>query len=211
MARTRSETRKSKPDSTLNFNLDTSSPASPKLIKRPVRKYVKKVLSKPDIPLPISKSSKIQQTKNSSTSPKIFGKTPKKSYTCDFLITPQKICNYTFKSIYELKNHISRHHTKIKTHACNFCDKKFTTEAEKKRHENYVHLKFKKFNCLLCEKSFVEKCKLKRHMKVHNKPLKDEKKVQKRKSQSEEKGEKIDLKIPKIGKIEEQDSGFAEI
>ena len=78
-----------------------------------------------------------------------------------------EICNKTFSSKINLKNHFEGTHLGLIKYKCDMCEKGYTTVSGLNTHINVVHKKIR-FNCSHCDQTFSEKGNLKVHVqRIH--------------------------------------------
>ena len=80
-------------------------------------------------------------------------------------------CQRTFKYFYQLTNHISVKHKKVKLelHKCDFCEATRKIYEIMKRHVETIHEGIRKFKCDLCDKAYGKKAILKEHIEsIHS-------------------------------------------
>ncbi|XP_044736951.1 zinc finger protein OZF-like [Chrysoperla carnea] len=85
--------------------------------------------------------------------------TKARPYACDK-------CDKTYRTIFQLKEHVSRIHLNERNFVCTFCSQAF---FDKKILLNHVrrHTGEKPYKCQMCEKAFIQKVALNVHMKTH--------------------------------------------
>eukprot|EP00088_Acartia_fossae_P048381 TRINITY_DN5278_c0_g1_i11.p1 TRINITY_DN5278_c0_g1~~TRINITY_DN5278_c0_g1_i11.p1 ORF type:complete len:542 (-),score=50.84 TRINITY_DN5278_c0_g1_i11:660-2285(-) len=76
-------------------------------------------------------------------------------------------CQRSFKSKYQLKQHISQVHENVKAHSCKFCEKSFREKTSLKNHI-LTHTDERPFPCDKCDKRFRRKESLQYHQQSHN-------------------------------------------
>ncbi len=75
------------------------------------------------------------------------------------------ICNTTFHTVGELKNHRRRYHPKPKLFNCYDpkCETRFSAKCNLSKHFKSVHQKIRPYNCTMCTSTFSERNKLVKH------------------------------------------------
>lgn len=80
-----------------------------------------------------------------------------------------EICNKSFSTLGNMRNHIMTIHNNIRPFICTFpgCNKKYSIESRYQVHLR-THLGNKPFICQICNKAFNEKGNLKTHLRFHS-------------------------------------------
>ncbi|XP_044737612.1 zinc finger protein 260-like isoform X3 [Chrysoperla carnea] len=85
--------------------------------------------------------------------------TKERPYACDK-------CDKTYRTNFQLKEHVSRVHLNERNFVCTFCSQAFFDKKILLKHV-MRHTGEKPFKCQMCEKRFIQKVALDVHMKTH--------------------------------------------
>lgn len=81
------------------------------------------------------------------------------------------VCNQSFFSHVEFRDHMKMKHQIAKPYQCTKCDKKYVNPGSLKDHELRDHQGIRNYECTICHKKFYEKYSFKEHMEMHTRRI----------------------------------------